>query len=213
VRKTSDIAMLLGSRGKARSRGSRGGLGSALNGLIDGLLGKVFSGRLFGGRARRQRRGGATVPMFLFVACILGAFGGGFIAGDRLGGGEVGDLLSARIGQKPGFINEFDTTPLSDEAFVVTAYPVREGLDEAAARQRAADLARYLVDHGLEKARPYPWPKDQGVLWVTAVYFSGEVEERRTRELLLNMPDDVPDAMFCDLRINDSGWPTAMKIR
>ena len=208
MRKTSDIAMLLGSRGKARSRGSRGGFGSALNGLIDGALGKIFKGR-----ARRQRRAASSVPMLLFVIGLLVAFGGGFVVGGRLGGVEGGDLLSARIGQKPGFINEFDTAPLSQDAFVVTAYPVREGLDEAVARQRAADLARYLGEHGLEKARPYPWPKDQGVLWVTAVYYSGDVEERRTRELLLNMPDDVPDAMFCDLRINDSGWPTAMKIR
>jgi hypothetical protein len=206
VRKTSDIAMLLGSRGKSRSRGSRGGFGSSFFGAIDGLLGRF-------GRSRRKDKG-QTVPMLVFAIGLMVAFGGGFLVGDRLGGGsDDNNPLNARIGQKPNFVKEVDTTALEDRAFIVTAYPLTESLDEAGARQKASDLAAYLVQHGLPKARPYPWPRGNGVIWVTAVYFSGEAEEKASRDRLLNMPNDVPDELFCKLRIEDSQWPTVMKIR
>jgi len=205
VRKTSDIAMLLGSRGKSRSRGSRGGLGSSFFGAIDGALGRVFKGR------RKDRA--QAVPLVVFAIGLLVAFGGGFLVGDRFSGGDGNDPLRARIGQQPGFVNEVDTTPLASHAFIVTAYPLTENLDEAGARQKATDLAAYLVQHGLEKARPFPWPRNQGIIWVTAVYFSNDVEQQETRDRLLNMPDSVPDEMFCELRIKDSEWPTVMRIQ
>lgn len=204
MRKTSDIAMLLGSRSKSRSRSSRGGFGSSFIGFVDGLLGRV-------GKGRRKDRG-QSVPMLVFAICVLVAFGGGFLLGDRLSGGDGDNPLNARIGQKPGFIHDVDTTPMGDEAFVVTAYRVTEDVPDAVARQRTVDLAKYLQSKGLEKARPYMWTKGGEPVWITAVYFDGEADLQWTREMLLNMPDDVPDPLFCDLRIQDSRWPSVWTI-
>lgn len=205
VRKTSDIAMLLGSRGKARSRGSRGGFGSSFFGAVDGLLGRF-------GKSRRKDKG-QSVSMVVFAIGLLVAFGGGFLVGGRLGGQEGGDALDMRVGHKPDFVKELESTPLEDKAFIVTAYPVTDTLDEEGARKKATDLAAYLTSQGLAKARPYPWPRNDGVIWVTAVYFSGEAEQLATLDRLINMPDSVPDELFRKLRIDDSQWPTVMPIR
>lgn len=209
MRKTSDIAMLLGSRGKSRSRSSRGGLGASFLGAIDGLLGRFGKNRRGGRRSDR----GQTVPVIVFAIGLLVAFGGGFLLGDRLGGADGSDSLDARVGQKPVFLKELDAAPLEKQAFIVTAYPVNENMDEATAQQKASDLASYLYSKGLKKARPYAWPGKEGAIWVTAVYFSGKAEERMTRDRLFNTPEDVPDELFCKLRNDDSQWPTVMDIR
>ncbi|MCK5941542.1 MAG: hypothetical protein KAI24_06205 [Planctomycetes bacterium] len=203
MRKTSDIALLLGSRSKSRSRGSRGGFGSSMVGMLDGLLGRVSRGR------RREQR--SSVSMMVLVICVLVAFGGGFLIGDRFGGGDGSDPLNASLGQKPGFLKEFDTTPLADQAFVVSAFPIDGGSEEEA-RQKAVDLARFLVQAGIEKARAYPWPQSQGVLWVTVVYYADDREMAATRAALLRV-ENVPDKRFVQDRNTDSEWPLATQIR
>ena len=204
MRKTSDIAMLLGSRGKSRSRGSRGarkGFLPSLLGVVDGLLGRARKG----GRKKR----GPSVPMFLFTVGLLAAFGGGFLLGDRLNGGEGENPLRARVGVQPGFIHEHDTTKLADEGFVVTAFAVSERRTEEEARQRASDLAKYLQDQGLAKARPREFRPG---VWVTVVYFDGDAEHDGTRDELLNLPEEVPCVEFRQYRA-ESQWPQVYDIK
>ena len=203
MRKTSDIAMLLGSRSKSRSRGFRGsrrGVVGSILGLVDTLLGR-------GSKGRRNQRS-QTVPMMVFVVGLLSALGSGFLLGDWLDGGAGDNPLNARIGQQPGFINEVDTAKLADDGFVVSVYEVTERRTEAEARQSAADLAKYLRGSGLEKSRPL---KYNGQIWATVVYYEGASERDRTRDLLLNMPEDVPCAEFCHWR-KDSDWPHSAAI-
>ena len=205
MRKTSDIAMLLGSSSKSRSRGSRKGLVSSFLGLVDGLLGRT-------GKGRRKKRA-TTVSTTLFSLGLLVAFGGGFFVGGAFGGADGDNALSARVpspsGVTPEFLHEVDTTKLADWGYVVTAYKVTENQPEPVARQRAVDLAKYLQQQGLQKARPRSWGAN---LWVTVVYFEGQAEQDGTRDQLLNMPADVPDVDFCQRR-EESDWPTAYEIQ
>lgn len=210
MRKTSDIAMLLGSSSKSRSRGSRKGFVSSFLGVVDTMLGRA-------GKGRRKKRA-TTVSTTLFSVGLLVAFGGGFFVGGAFGGDSGDNALSARvpspngatsIGVAPEFLHEVDTTKLADWGYVVTAYKVTENQPEPVARQRAVDLANYLQEHGLQKARPRSWGPG---LWVTVVYFEGRAEQDGTRDQLLNMPEDVPDVDFCQRR-EESDWPTAYEIQ
>ena len=203
ARKTSDIAMLLGSsRSKSRSR-SGGGITALLMGFVDKLLGRSSK------RSRRPERRHRKVSMWLFVAGLLLAFGGGFMIGDRVSEVADGSDPLRAPGRTPSFVNEVDTKPLSPEAFVVAAYP---GEPDEEAKTSAVELANYLQQQGFAKARPYPWEQDNGPLWLVAVYFDGDQEAQKTSDMLKQLPPDVPDARFVKLR-KQKEWPSRHKIQ
>lgn len=205
ARKTSDIAMLLGSSSKRSRRG--GGFTGKLVGAIDSMLGRKYKGN------RRQERRDQSVPLLVFGIALLLAFGGGYAVGGGFGKGEDSTNPLRAQGRKPTFVDEIKTKPLAPEAFIVSAYP---GVQSAEAKVEAHALCKYLKQKGLTKVRPYPWPMDGGSLWVVAVYFDGEAEAQKTRQLLLELPADVPDRMFCTIRDRDSatpdGWPGRREI-
>lgn len=216
ARKTSDIAMLLGSSSKSRSKRG-GGLTGKLVGFIDSMLGRKSK------RGRRQHRREQTVPMLVFGVAVLLAFGGGYAIGGGFGSGGFGNggfgskadgtnPLRAP-GRAPTFVDEIATKPLAAEAFIVSAYP---GVAAAEAKDRADSLSKYLKSKGLAKVRPYPWPQANGTLWVVAVYFDGETEAGKTKVALEGLPADVPDQMFCSIRKTDAkspaGWPGRVTI-
>lgn len=206
ARRTSDIAMLLGSSSKSRSSKNSGFTGK-LVGFVDSLLGRKPK------RNRRQERREQSVPMLVFAIAVLVAFGGGYAIGGGFGGkGKDSNTLIAP-GRTPTFVDEVETQPLAAEAFIVSAYP---GVPAADAKIRAHSLSQHLVGQGLLKARPYPWPQADGTLWVVAVYFDGQAEFAKTAQMLRDLPQDVPDEMFCNIRKNDrqsaTGWPSSMEI-
>lgn len=201
MRKTSDIAMLLGSRSKSRSRGSKKSLFSSFLRVVDGLL-----GRSKGGRGKQR---GASISTIVFACGLIGAFGGGFVVGERVGGAGQESPLNTRVAQRPEFVHEVDTAKLAAEGFVVAAYAVTPERSDQDARQCAVDISKYLVENGLPKARPYEW---RAGLWVAVVYFDGDAERDHTRAMLLNMPDDVPDADFCRSRL-ETDWPQSYEIQ
>lgn len=197
--------MLLSSRSKSRSR-KAGGITGSLVGMIDNLLGRSSK------RGRRQEKIVLNVSMWVFVICVLVAFGGGFLMGGAFGKTGVGiDPLRAP-GRSASFVGEFETEPLSREAFIVAAYP-----DDSAqaAKQHAINLTKYLQTNGLEKARPYLWPQGkQGPVWVVAVYYDGQAKADEARGLLMKLPADVPDQVFVHLRnVSKSDWPSSYVIQ
>lgn len=195
MRKTSDIAMLLGSRSKSRSRGSKKGLFSSFLRVVDGLLGRP--------KGRRSKPRSSSVSTIVFACGLVAAFGGGFVLGERVGGGEPASegSLNARVAQRPGFVLE--DTKLADNGFVVAAYAVTEQRPPEVARRCAVDLAKYLSENGLAKSRPREW---RDGLWVTVVYYEGDAERDHTRAMLLNMPEDAPDEDFRRSRA-ETDWP------
>ena len=201
MRKTSDIAMLLGARGKPRSRSSRGGVFSSFLGVIDGVLGRS------GKRRRKQRK--QNVPAMVFAVAVIAAFGGGFLVGGQFADAAGDDPLRARVGQAPDFVNERLDEKLADRGFAVAVYePDRLGGD-AAAQQEALNLAKYLRSMGLAKSGVRFW--DTGV-WVAVVYCEGDAERDGTRDQLLNLPQDVPCEVFAKYRA-ESGWPSDREIQ
>lgn len=212
ARKTSDIALLLGSRGRSRSRG---GIGHQLVGFIDGLLGRTLKGR------RRDDRRGNNVSLWALLGAVLIAFGGGFVLGGQFAGAAQKDrnALNANVGasdgsgapsgRTPAFVGELETQPLANFAFVVAAYP---NIADADARQRAADLAGWLREQGLAKARAYPFPRGDSTLWVVNVYFDGNAEQQETHAALQALPAVAPDPTFVHFR-QEPGWPIARQIR
>ncbi|MFT4515424.1 MAG: hypothetical protein ACI89X_003423 [Planctomycetota bacterium] len=201
ARRTSDIAMLLGSSSKSRSSRGRG-LTGKLVGFIDSMLGRKSM------RGRRQERREQTVPLLVFGVAVLLAFGGGYAFGGGFGNKGDGSNPLRAPGRSASFVDEIETGPMAAQAFIVSAYPGRPAAD---AKILAHDLSKYLIDKGLAKVRPYPWPTPEGTLWVVAVYFDGEAEAAQTKQLLAELPDNVPDKMFCSLREadakSDTGWP------
>jgi hypothetical protein len=201
VRKVSDMALLLGSRGRVRSRS---GVGKFLRSIQESLFGRA--------PWRPERAPKAmTVPGWLAGIALLAAFAGGFLVGDRFGG-TPGDKsgLQIRTGESAGFIHEADTAPLSSNGFIVALY---QGLPAADASVRAKALSSWLRERGLAKARPYESQTAYGPVWIVVVYFDGDTEFKATRQRLLELPDAVPDASFTDLRKSYAEeWPKAKRI-
>ena len=204
MRKTSDIAMLLGARGKSRSRSSRGGVFSSFFGVIDGVLGRS------GKRRRKQRK--QNVPAMVFAVAVIAAFGGGFLVGGQFAEAAGDDPLRARVGQAPDFVNERLTEKLAENGFVVAIYDPAIVGGDAEAKQAAVNLAKYLQSMGLEKSRACPWTVNEDSLWVAVVYYEGDAERDGTKDHLLNLPEDVPCQEFALYR-TDSGWPADRKIQ
>lgn len=203
MRKTSDIAMLLGARGKSRSRSSRRGVFSPFLGVIDGVLG--YSGK----RRRKQRK--QNVPAMVFAVAVIAAFGGGFLVGGQFADAAGDDPLRARVGRAPDFVNERLTEKLADQGYVVAIYDPAIAGGDAEAKQDALNLAKYLQGMGLEKSRALLWNTQEASFWVTVVYYEGDAERDGTKDQLLNLPEDVPCQEFASYR-SDSGWPADRKI-
>ncbi len=215
ARKSSDIALLLGSRGRARGRS--GGFGKSLRGLFDSWFGRS--------QWREDRRGlFGMVPGWLTAVLVLAAFAGGWLVGGRLQSpaNGAGDALNAQgreqadreaeaRGVEPTVL-EIDDKPMSRQAFIVSFYP---GLAAADARARAVTFSRWLQQQGLAKAKPYEFPGEKGKVWTVLVYFENEIEQRATRERLQALPAEVPDQSFVRLRaeIPDEQWPNQVPIR
>lgn len=197
--------MLLGSRGRARSRSGsgRGGFGKKLNAFLDSMLGRR--------REERPARG-PMVSGWLALGAVLASFGGGYLLG---GGGQTADAASKDAlrakteVQSPGFVNEAAPPKLAAQGFIVAAYT---NLAEDEARGRANELAKYLQNKQLAKARPFLRQSERiGRAWGVVVYFDGEAEQGVTRERLLQL-GEVPDANFTYLRNAKQDWPIAMPI-
>jgi hypothetical protein len=200
VRKTSDIALLLGSRGRGRSRS---GFSKTLRGIWETWFGRSPW------RDERPARS-MLVPAWLAALGVLGAFAGGYFAGGRFGGppGDKAGLL-AKAPTTPGFFEE--AAPLEDQAFVVAMYP---DVPDAEGRAQAKELASWLAARELRKAQPYLLP-DRNV-WTVAVYF-GSDDERLATQGRLSALQEVPDRSFNDwraARLNaGKQWPPVRQTR
>jgi hypothetical protein len=149
------------------------------------------------------------VPGWLAATALLGAFAGGYLIGGRVGGkaGETEALQVSRP-QKAGFI-DVDGQPMTRNAFIVSAYPETP---EATAKAAAGALSEWLRGRRLQKAKPWLTTDRAGnPLWTVAVFFEGEAEEKATRDLLLGVPEDVPDEIFVHWRKMTQGWPIARR--
>lgn len=196
------MAMLLGSRGRGRSRG---GVGKALRGLFGGLFGR--------GEWRPEPAAKARVlPMWVAGFAVVAGLGGGYFLGTQTGGGAAVGLtgLKAPAPRTPGFVGEFDATPLASQAFLVTLYP---NVAEADAKANAKRFSDWMVGQGVKKAKPYLAKLATGPTWGVAVYFDGEDEQTATRNQLQKLPAEVPDAGFVELRNTIQGWPKAYTLR
>lgn len=206
MRKSSDIAMLLGSRGR---RPSRAGFAHRVRAAIDSWVGRS--------RWRRERGGSsgmlAAVPGWVAAVVACAAFAGGYLVHAALAPARSANETQLSVkdpGQAPAFL-ESDTTPLAREGYVVAAYP---GQNADAAKDKARRLAGWLQEHGFVKARPYEYPTKQGAgLWTVFVYYDGAEEAADCRQRLMALPEDVPDPMFVQLRKTEDPWPTPWQIR
>lgn len=201
ARKTSDIALLLGSRGKARKS----------SGLL-AFVRAAWQSLAPRSQWREDRRGSLQVPGWLAGAALLVAFGGGYLLGGRLGkpaeNGGVGLRAKGDQGQRTQFLDA-DGSARGREAFIVSAYP---RLPEADAKAAAVALSEWLRGKKLQRAFPYLSPAaDGGKLWTVAVFFDGETDGKKTRELLVGIGEDAPDPMFNHWRNTTPEWPIARK--
>lgn len=208
ARKTSDIALLLGSRGRTRGRS---GFGKFVETFVGGF---GFGSRSSGRSAWREERSPRhpQVSVWVSAVLVLAAFGGGYLVGGKNGGTVKNDLnakLPAAGPAQPGFLGEFDARPLHKYAFIVAVYP---GMAVADAKGAAKTLADWLVAAKLEKTRPYEFPAKDGPLWVVAVYYEGEAEMIATRDRLRALRD-VPDTSFVHLQNTEAEWPKAWAVQ
>jgi hypothetical protein len=191
------MALLLGSRGRSRSRSS---WLQPLRGLIDSWFGKSMWKPE---RAPRPRQ----VPGWLALLLVLGAFGGGYLVGGRPSDSAG---LHMRTAENPGLIGEVDTKPLSTQAFVVAAY---ENLGDADAKARAKALAEYLKGQGLARSRPYEYTSKEARVWMVVVYYDNDQELIATRDKLRALPAAVPDEHFVAWRMAKEDWPLTCAIQ
>jgi hypothetical protein len=196
------MAMLLGSRGRGRSRG---GLGKSLRTVVGSLFGRSEWRPEPAAKAR-------VLPMWVAGFAAVVGIAGGYFLGTQTGGGLPPALagLKAPAPRTPSFVGEVDATPLARQAFLVTLYP---GVAEADAKANAARFSAWLVGQGVKKARPYLAKLGAGPTWGVAVYFDGDAEQTATRNQLTQLPGEVPDAGFVELRNTIQGWPKAYTVR
>jgi hypothetical protein len=200
ARKTSDIALLLGSRGRGRSRS---GFGKTLRGMWETWFGRSPW------RHERPARS-VLVPGWIAALGVLAAFAGGYLAGGRFGGSSDPKAgLTAKAPNTPMFFEE--SQPLEDQAFIVSLYP---DVPDAEGRRQAKELAAWLVARDLKKAQPYLLP--QRNVWSVAVYFANDAERQGTQARLAAL-QDVPDAAFTEWRASvlNAGeqWPRTCRTR
>lgn len=191
------MAMLLGSRGRARKNG---GAWSVARGLWQSVFGRSTW--------RDERPNKVVVSGWIAAIGVLGAFACGWLAGDHFGAQAPNELATkARV--EPGFLGEPEAEKLASNAFIVSIY---DG-DSADDKAHAKALARWLQGKGLAKSRPYLAPIAGGSAWTVAVYYDGDAEFAATRDRLLGLPEDVPCGSFCSVRKSEAVWPRAMAVQ
>jgi len=205
------MVLLLGSRGRSRSRGKS--VFASLSRVVNTVLGRSWWGRSSNATSALLRRDARRpdVP-WLALGIALLCFAGGYLTGSHFGAGpapagEVG--LKTAAPRTPGLI-EFDARPLTSEAFVVALY---DGIPTDEAKGKAKDLSDHLRKRGLATARPYEFSTKIGLRWVVAVYFDGEKDRKLISDRLLALDEDVPDATFVSLRKTAEVWPSAYPIQ
>ena len=212
ARKSSDMVLLLGSRGQHRRNNGFGASLFRTVGSLFGTFGLGF-GRRTGSRRMELGRSSRTVSAWVAFGGALVCFAGGFLVGDHFAAAKV-DPGAAGLNasaKAPGFIGETDTRRLTGRAFVVAAYA---NMPAADAKGKAKALSDWLrAEGGLPTARPYEFPAEAGPLWVVAVYFDGDTDKAAKRADLHKLPENVPDPVFCQLRKGTPGWPEDYSIR
>lgn len=209
VRKSSDMVMLLSSRGKSR----RGKAGGSILGAVTKVAADVF------GVSRKQRDPGpsrASTGLLLAVCVGAACFGAGYVVGGKFGAGTSESAeLRVKDPRRPGVIGEFDARKLTDTAFLVSLYT---DADESVAKAKAQKLTEYLQGAGLPRTRPYLLQHASGPFWTVAVYYDGDVEYTASRNKLLALRE-VPDAEFQQLRRDrtaqgaENDWPISRSIQ
>lgn len=217
ARKVSDMVLLLGSRGRPRSRGRSGFAKSSLGQVLAGAYRAVF------GRSRSERPTGSSGLVLGAVALLC--FAGGYLTGGHFMAPRSAEAAELQAGgtkgnpkaeqRAPGVIGEIDTKPKSSQALIVAAY---EGVAPEEARQQAVALTEYLQrKHKLTNAKPYEAKTPQGSLWLVVVYYGSEAEKARSREQLLLLPADVPDEHLVRMRRegrdSENGWPIPWSVQ
>ncbi|MBL8737599.1 MAG: hypothetical protein JNL12_14305 [Planctomycetes bacterium] len=217
VRKSSDMALLLGARGRLGQR--RGGGGGGFLGSVVSAVQGLFQRNW---RSEQRARSGRAIPGWLALGGVLAAFAVGFFTGGRFAGPIDNSGLHAKGGSSPA--NVSGATPqvidpgaqdaagqdptsqkLGSTALAVTAHQ-----DQAA----ALELCKYLQSRGLAKARPYSMATARGTAWLSVVYYDGPNERRATIDRLRGLPaSDVPDPEFLRLRNQGEEWPRECPIR
>src|SRR5688572_22427332 len=140
------MVLLLGSRGRSRSRGKS--VFTSLSRVVNTLLGR--SANASSALLRRDARKPAVPWLALGIALLC--FSCGYLTGSHFGagrapGGEDGAGLHAPgTPRVPGMI-DVDARPLANDAFVVSIY---EKMAAADAKAKAKDLSDYLRAKGIE---------------------------------------------------------------
>lgn len=207
VRKSSDMALLLGARGRIGQRrgGGGGGFLASVVSTVQGLFQRNW-------RSEQRSRSGRAVPGWLALGGVLAAFAVGFFTGGRFAGPIDNSGLHAK-GPTPPATPPGATPQVIDPASQKlgrTALAVSTHIDQAAAKE----LCLYLSSRGLAKARPYELQSARGTAWASVVYYDGPNERRATIERLRGLPaSDVPDGEFLRLRNQGEEWPYECPIR
>lgn len=214
ARKSSDMVMLLSSRGRPRRSRS----GSSILGTL-----RRAAYNLFGTTPKSRDPGPSRAANGTWLALGLGllCFGAGFLVGGRFGGGVDDADLRARTDPRragprtPEVLDKPEPQKLTNSAFLVAVY---DDADQSAALVKAENLSQFLIGKGFARARPYQWSTAQGPLWAVAVYYDGLAEQSLLRSKLLALTD-VPDVAFTELRAARSGegtkndWPVSRVIQ
>lgn len=206
VRKSSDMALLLGARGRLGQR--RGGGGGFLGPVVSAVQG-LFQRNW---RSEQRSRSARAIPGWLALGGVLAAFAVGFFTGGRFAGPIDNSGLHAKGGSAPANVPgatpqviDPETQQLARTALAVSSY--RELAD-------AKKLCQYLSSRGLVKARPYELKSAVGTAWAAVVYYDGPNERRATIERLRGLPaSDVEDPEFIRLRNQGEEWPYECPIR
>lgn len=209
VRKSSDMALLLGARGRlGQRRGGGGGFLASVVSTVQGLFQPNW-------RSEQRARSGRAIPGWLALGGVLAAFAVGFFAGGRFAGPIDNSGLHAK-GGTPGTAPGVTPQVLDPDQQTVespkgsTALAVSTHATLAAARE----LCDYLKSRGLAKAQPYEASSAKGTAWVSVVYYDGPNERRASVERLRGLPaSDVPDREFLRLRNQGEQWPYEWAIR
>lgn len=228
ARKSSDMILLLGSRGRSRGRSSS--FGHKLRGIAAKAFGSgAQSGRGASWVSGGRRAGGvsllAMMPGWLAVALALACFVGGYFVGGHFAsakeltpqgaglnanGGDRGNTGDGLAGRAPSMIGEVDAKVLSSTAFVLSGYA---HLEPAAAKAAAKALTDRLQGYGLANARPHEFRTDAGPVWAAVVYYDGPTQEKLTKAQIEALPAEAGDDVMRSFKRTDPSWPLPQQIQ
>jgi hypothetical protein len=221
VRKSSDMALLLGARGRLGSR-KGGGFLSVVRGAFESLTGRSW-------RSEQRSQRGRSIPGWLAGVGVLAAFAGGFLAGGRFGGpSSVGNPAAggsglhaqgtqqqaggqngagAPTGTQPSVLDSGDLAKLSSHALAVCGY---KQIADAKA------TCTTLRSRGLERARPYEVKQGAETYWLVVVYYDGDSQRQETIQLLQSLTaTEAPDVLAARASAENRGqaWPYEWAVK